>query len=1506
MNESTRIRSSNVPWQFDWMNPVRQTVNTDNIKANNKQHQFGNITSHSAAIVTSDEIIEFSSFEADDLVVDDFNNEDNQNLDSADDVSFIVTATLIQSSIGIVENLESKAKQPDNHQHDSNRPDVADTLLLEIIENRKIHTTNTTINDSSRSQSRVLELGTNSLKNITKENDLSTNGLDMTCRCLQSRLLRWPESTLDSSSVDSSELTKFWQGLFPIQNGQDQVTRSTKGLIAATWIRLPPSFTRDMDDPADALDVLQLLSLFGKDQPEQQQSQLKKHDHVVESNDEYEQQNESTNDNSNILELRLVCLTNDGNLHFYSPWNLFQKVKQVPVDQSNNNDLTNSLASLFLGQSLLATIDDNLLPMSQSMNSIRLKIPFMKKLSLNQRSSEMKKSKTNIKPKYEKKKSLSVWDSSVWDPVVDTKTRHNQTKHNVLTHCVAAFDYVVVGGYGKRRWKTSSGYDSFMNIETKMSSKGDNHVNEDANEGTSADSQNTSHDESSIIFSQENYGGFISFNSLYHFTETRIVYIPFVPEHISPFRWMGAFFVLVTGRIGQELRAAAIRVDSSVHSVKAIDALPRLPNDGKYFSSDVISMIHRFQVVPIDTTGAETAINIFGCDSITSRPSIVFLSKTNETGRLSVNHRFLSKIEYFSVHDILASYSEYVGISSKEHLPIISLKEFPGHNTILPTDASQVIDGSNLNVWCHVGQGWCLIGLDSTLFFVCFEGGSSKRDAFVIVLSDDHNGNSSSSKFSHIAPLDPFDILHRLKMELFEENVTPSRASSFVDASTTQRNLDTSVETISEELLSAIETISNVDFRDSGFVHSTSRSSKDLTHRERYEGLLRHCKTWTDLRNQSMCTDVVDFQMPYISVRFNAVLDSQSFVSLRKAMINNGSAAPFSQILSWLLIREEYFIASSIALDLLREAESLVNLWKYCNKIYDDDEVSILEGILDGIAPIQNDVVTRTKLADMAIACLLKGGFSMASTLDIFLCRNFEYDPACACLMLGAIVTCALSEEDDLVAGAMGSDYEADDAHIENIMWPVRCLLRVGVNRDCLTSALLLLNSSVPDELRRHQRNGHISTTGASLEKCKHLVSLIVQSAPDAAGLLLDLIDENHDSRFWTSLHHDTQLELSLISIADKVPLLREPEVRSWAIMQLQSCIASETVTGSNSFDILPSYWLMELVVASLKNAGCTISNILEIDECDEDKLNENTLDIYEFQVKSLKTALVPASGHGGLDYDLLIPSLLMLQYRDFHWHPNAKISTRSILNVCCQIAGRPELEEPMFVMTSSTLLRHCTVLNDIRAGAKLIGGKNGLILECCYILIEVLGMNINDAEEFLLKEPMSAEKLGFRILERGPFELQAWHCRILLLLMEHVLRIRTYGEFETRNMRGRIDPVFAASICFKTWWAITRQHVQVATQWLSQWLKKKLSMDDDGIKMSPHRLACAALVRALIWPGSKHDTDSILMAKQLEMDAKFLIHLSQPCCGLMESIPYYIAEDMNGSIRMPTTKKAK
>jgi hypothetical protein len=462
----------------------------------------------------------------------------------------------------------------------------------------------------------------------------------------------------------------------------------------------------------------------------------------------------------------------------------------------------------------------------------------------------------------------------------------------------------------------------------------------------------------------------------------------------------------------------------------------------------------------------------------------------------------------------------------------------------------------------------------------------------------------------------------------------------------------------------------------------------------------------------------------------------------------------------------------------------------------------------------------------------------------------------------------------------------------------VRCFLKIGVARNRLGTVLMLLNTAIPDELRRRTRFGSRAMTQTSLQLCKSLITLIVETSPDSTEILLDLVDERTRLRFWESLDHETRLELSVTTMSGSYPLLRDQEIRSWILAELQKCIESEDLaSAANIYDKTPTVWLRALASSCLQNAGCNMQLILHptIDESKDNVADKCGFYSFSEAIQKARLAARPAIGSGGLDFDIMIPALLVLDHRNEGWHNEAETNTRTVLNAVCYQAGRSELDEPLFVMNCAVLMRQCFRLGDVEAGANLIGGKSGFILHICHALNEELGWSIEDAERFALGESLTVQDQG-STMPMETFSIRDCHRRLLLLLDEHVLKIRTYGEFT--ESRGKVDPVFAATLFFRTWWVITRHVLTEATLWLTDWLRQQLSLSIvESTVISPHRLTCAALVQALIWPQengkdkSEVTIDTTPLANKLEMDGIFLLQMAQSCCGMVEALPPNVFE---------------
>ena len=101
--------------------------------------------------------------------------------------------------------------------------------------------------------------------------------------------------------------------------------------------------------------------------------------------------------------------------------------------------------------------------------------------------------------------------------------------------------------------------------------------------------------------------------------------------------------------------------------------------------------------------------------------------------------------------------------------------------------------------------------------------------------------------------------------------------------------------------------------------------------------------------------------------------------------------------------------------------------------------------------------------------------------------------------MLAATTARMLSIDSEVVSATMGEGYNINvksSQSGEDLVWPVRCLLQVGVTRDSLKDTLMLINAIVPDELQNRRRRNVPKYSVPSMEQCKKLVTLILTSSP--------------------------------------------------------------------------------------------------------------------------------------------------------------------------------------------------------------------------------------------------------------------------------------------------------------------------------------------------------------------------------------------------------------------------
>ena len=689
------------------------------------------------------------------------------------------------------------------------------------------------------------------------------------------------------------------------------------------------------------------------------------------------------------------------------------------------------------------------------------------------------------------------------------------------------------------------------------------------------------------------------------------------------------------------------------------------------------------------------------------------------------------------------------------------------------------------------------------------------------------------------------------------------------------------------------------------------------------------------------------------SLRFGPTLQQCFSLTLRKNVISNGIATPFHQVLSWLCQRKDYFTAASVALNLLNDVEAVRDLRGCPHSLEDENQRSYLEGLLDGIIPLDGNDFSRndsgvmvgkggtnrfleddlsimhggvrdrtpqtpcpiTSLADMAVGCLIRGGSDMSKTLEGFLSRNIYYDASRASLMLVATTANAISDQNEMDRlsrpdlAPENSMFRCENP-MENILWPIRCLFKITTTRECMSTALLLLNATIPNELRCQESYGDYGVSRPSLDLCMSIVSMVIASSASAAGYLLNLTDDDTNKKYWQSLDHCTQLAVSMISIQGKYPLLREAEVRSWALELISGEVFATIATSEEAPPTLSYEWLEKVCSACLSNAGCDVEKLLSPKPSISD-LNEimNTEDdgilLYQGQIEYIKCALAPSPRSGGLDFDIIIPTLLLLEKKSVRWNNRSSLPTQSLLNVVCDLAGRQTVEEPFFAFAGGAVMKQCACAENVLAAANLIGGEDGLVLHCADVLIKCLGFSMKQAESVLLKKGIFIEDTAGDSTDSieetaSSFKLTAGHRYLLWILEKYVLSVKKFGQFRPLHIRGAVDPVFTARVCLRAWLCLAQGNNITSSTWLVSWFRKKLDICDEGSK-SKKRLACAALCRALLWPddadledwNNNEGIQQSVLAETLRFDCKFLVDLAQACCGLIEAIPAPAAEEV-------------
>jgi len=1157
---------------------------------------------------------------------------------------------------------------------------------------------------------------------------------------LATRTLRWMK--------EEDEPRLF--GIFPRKKVEKK-----NGILSACLFRQPMEDETAQQDAAQ--DLLRVLSL-GLQKPPAVRTSLSQ---------------------SQAMDLRLACLVHD-QIHVYDPLTLLK----------SDSSATSSMDSFLLGETLLASLQNSVLPLSQPLQSIPLSIPAARE---------------NTRDDDEPRR-IDPFDPSVWDFLLYHDSLCFQCTGMQLQRCVAVHDSIVILGSARRNNQA---------------------------------------------------GGFVSFASMRSLSQTQTVFLPFTPEAVTPVYWMQVRFALVTGS-----SACLIHLDSS--------SKVWTPRSDEHVAVN----LHRFQIIPIPLSRGAAGMMATG---IHSTPPALDLWYTNQHVVSLVRKRF----EFiFTVDD-----DENDGPEGEDvfepypHRAVVSVSQSRSHAATWQHTGEDINDG-------FAGPGFVITQSDSATKYTSWDGSNSQSGSFVQEFPA-----TTSGFVCTILPLEPF-IMDPIQPTSFRMTLMDDPLSDDDDLIHSDLTLSSYGDSATSDLIfEAMQDISTLAYKDAKMPVSPTVASRrrplNYSPKEKQDRLVKRCRNWKRLdSSRSAKAQSFQKQSPLLSM-MSSDCSSIYSISLRHDSLRQRSSTSFTALLSWLSSEEDYFTAASLSLSLLNDGDSLYQLWKDTGKICGEEEKHVLGGLLDGVAPVYRDNdeemirKTRTELADLAVGCLVLGGLSMRATLNTFLRNDMSYDPPRVSLMLAAQTSKSLSELE-----------KPDSDSFETALWPVDSLLRLGVSRDFLVSVVLLLNATVPDELRCRQRGDLPADKPPSLDLCKALVAKIVSFSEDALQLLLNVVDEKSRKPFWESLEHSVRIELVLLRVDGCFPFLRNNEIRSWVVSQLQRGIESN---GAISYgrDLLSSEWLSKLCYSCLSNAECPVVREISISLPEHDLSSDNDrVDDFCTRMENLGRSLTSGSGSGGLDSDLVIPALLILGLRGDSWHSVSMVTTQDILCTVCDLAGRPTSEVPAFSMNSSLLMRQCVLAGNVQAGAKLIGGRNGLILECCSLMIDEANVSMEDSEAFLV----SGDVPGVVFTKDGnDFELKECHCDLLWLLRNHVLSIKKFGDFDTTHSRGKLDPVFAARTIFRTWWVLAHTHVEQATKWLTEWLFVELEFQANdgsgGAVSSPHRLACAAIVRSLLWSNEEEKSSEETMATRMFVPNKFLFDLSLSCCGLVEALPTYVVK---------------
>lgn len=265
--------------------------------------------------------------------------------------------------------------------------------------------------------------------------------------------------------------------------------------------------------------------------------------------------------------LSMMCLiSNDGQVHFFDALRvlLADKSSEIAVKDgagfSMNSVLSNGFASMLFGSTMFARVEKSVMPLSLPHASMRLSQVEGRNKRAN---AKHYSSSTELGSSTEAGGGGDWSNLGQYDASIDPSSLHLCTirQSNVLTgSCVTSNSsngYLAICGRGLRR---------ISQREAPLSS---------------------GHRFTHVL------GGFVTFVSMRHYSESRTIYLPFAPERIQPMYWSGMHFVMLLGESGNA--STSIRNSDSSHGPRRhrkpfvmavrVDCKQRGENGGEFVST---------------------------------------------------------------------------------------------------------------------------------------------------------------------------------------------------------------------------------------------------------------------------------------------------------------------------------------------------------------------------------------------------------------------------------------------------------------------------------------------------------------------------------------------------------------------------------------------------------------------------------------------------------------------------------------------------------------------------------------------------------------------------------------------------------------------------------------------------------------------------------------------------------------------------------------------------------